>query len=109
MDLIGHRAGAFLQLTDHQGVDVFVRGSGEKLGLGGLGLNGVERRDDARALVGCENTGLLKRAGEGLRAADVGADEAAIEQQRSGKALEDLRGPAFKSASPQLHVDESPA
>ena len=104
VDLVGHRAGMLLQLADDQGVDVFIGGAVEELGLGGFLAYLVESFDDAGALGGGENAGLFQRACEGLRAAYIRADQAPVEIQRSGEAFEDLRRARFKPAAPELHA-----
>ena len=63
--------------------------------------DGVEGGDDLRALHGGENAGAFESPGESLRAADIGVDEAAVEIQRAGKALEDFRRTSFKTSSPE--------
>ena len=47
----------------------------------------------------------FQRPRESLRAAYIGADQAAVESQRSGEAFEDFRGARFKPAAPKLHAD----
>src|ERR1039458_3498387 len=107
MDLIRHRAGMLLQLADHQRVNVFVGSVFEEFRLGRLFLNLVERLHDEGALASAEDAGLFQRAREGLRAADIGANQAAVERQRSREALEDLRGACFEPAAPELQDRKS--
>ena len=62
----------------------------------------VERRDQLLAFVGSQNARALQRPREGLRAADIGVDQAPIEMERAGEALEDFGGPARRSGRPRV-------
>ena len=95
------RAGPLLQLADHQGVDVFIGGAFVEGRRGGLGANGIEGRDDLRALLGGQNADAFERAREGLRAADIGVDQPPVEIERAREALEDLRRSCFEIARPR--------
>ena len=46
----------------------------------------------------------LESARERLRAADIGVDQAPVEMERAGEALENLRGPALEAPAPELHA-----
>ncbi len=59
------------------------------------------------ALGGGEDAGLFERAGEGLGAADIGVDQAAVEGEGAGEALEDFGGPVSKRP-PQSFMTGSP-
>ena len=79
VDLVGDVAGALLQFADDQRVDVLIGGALVEARRAGFGADLVEGFDDLGALFGGENADLLEGAREGLRAADIAIDQAAIE------------------------------
>ncbi len=108
VDLIGDGAGALLEFADDEGMDVLIGGAFVEGGGEGFGADGVEGLDDLGALLGGENADLFEGAGEGLRAADIALDQAAIEIERAAEALEDFAGSGFKTASPEFHCGPHP-
>ena len=90
MDLVGQSPDALFELANDQRVDILIGRSGEKFRRHGRGPHRLERLDDAPPFVRGKNPHLLESAGEGLRTADIGVDQAAVEMKRAGEALEDL-------------------
>src|SRR5437763_17080345 len=108
MDLVRDYAGALFELTDDERMDVFVGCAGVEIGVGCVGADRIERADDLRAFLGGENPDPLERPRERLRSTDIGVDQAAVEIERAGEALEYLGWPGLKPAAPQFHR-ESPS
>ena len=107
MNLVRDCAGALLELADDERVDVLVGCAGVETRVGGLGADRIERVDDLRALLGGEDADTLERPRERLRAADIGVDQAAVEIERAGEALEDFGWAGLEPAAPEFHA-ESP-
>ncbi len=105
MDLVGYGAGLLLELADDEGVDVFVGGAVEEAGQFGIGEDGIEGSDDLGALGGGEDADLFESAREGLGAADIGVEQAPVEIERAGEALEDFGRAGFETSSPEFHLD----
>src|SRR5262249_23036803 len=108
VDLFGKRADLFAKLADDQRVHVFIacrlsRSPFEERGLLCFFCELIERRNEASTLVGREDADLLQSACKGLRAANIGLNQALIEMQGSGKAFEYLRWPFLKASAPQFH------
>src|SRR5713101_516021 len=103
MDLVGEGADAFLQLADDQSMNVFVAGSREEIWSARFGAHLFKRLDDGAALIGRQDPDAFQGAREGLGAADVGVNQAAVEMKRARESFEDLRRPGFKPSAPELH------
>jgi hypothetical protein len=101
VDLFGQRAHPRLQLADDERVHVLVAGPFEVR----LRADLLEGCDDARAFLGAEDPDPLQRPREGLRAANIRVEQAAVEMERTREALEHFRGPRFEPAAPELHAD----
>ncbi len=105
MDFIGQSAHAILQLADHQRVNVFVGSFFVERWVLRIFRDCVECGDQLVPFFSRQDADAFERSRERLRAADVGSEQPAIEMERSGEALEDLRGTLSKAASPELHTD----
>ena len=99
VDFVGQFAGALLELPDHQRVDVLVVSAVEDVRVP---PDLLERLDDALALGGGENAHPFERARERLRAGDVGIEQPPVEMERTGEALENLRGSALETPAPEF-------
>src|SRR5271155_5681346 len=105
MNLIGEFADAFLDLANNQRVDVFICSTFIKTDFAGLFTESFEGVDKLSTLGRGQDTDPCKRPRKSLRAANVGVEQAAVEMQRAGEALEDFRGPFGETAAPEFHTD----
>ncbi len=85
-------------------MNVFVLGAVEKCRRARLFLNRVERGGQRFTFSSGKNADIFERARIRLRAADIGMNQAAVEMQRAGEALEHLRGAVLEPAAPQFHT-----
>ncbi len=86
-------------------MDVFIGGAIEERGAGrALSADFVERRHDGRALLRREDADAFQRPREGLRAANIGVEQAPVEMERPGESLEDVRRAVREASAPQLHL-----
>src|SRR5205085_7362706 len=103
VDLAGHPAGALLEFADDQCVDVFIGGALVKRWVDRFLKDAVQSVDDAGALIRAQDACPLQGACEGLGAADIGLDQAAVKIERPGEALEDFRRAGLKTSTPEFH------
>jgi hypothetical protein len=99
MDFVGHGAGFFFELTDDEGVDVFVGGAVEVVGRGAFGGDGVEGGDDGLTLFGGEDADGFEGASEGFGASEIGFDQEFVEVEGLGEFFEILVLAGFKAAT----------
>src|ERR1700722_7416850 len=88
-------------------MDVFIAGAIEERRSGRCRFSAdfVERLYDGRAFLRRQDADLFQRPCKGLRAAQIGVEQAPVEVERSGESLEDVRRPIGEAPAPQLHLD----
>jgi hypothetical protein len=104
VDLIGEPAHPLLELTDHQGVDVFVGRAVVERRILRIRFDGFEGSHQRFAFFGGEDARAFQRACERLGTLNVGVDQLAIEVKGAGEALENFRRAFGKASAPKLHT-----
>src|ERR1700728_1779124 len=106
VNLLRKRAHFFAQFADDECMDIFIHCGLEIIGVVRFPRDLIEGRQQLPAFHAGHNSGSRQSPRKRLRSFYINEHELAVEMERTGELLEDLRGPALESAAPKLHEED---